>query len=177
VSTSRATRPGARNREQALTQIEILLRPCVEVLGVSPTPTQARFLLDRRREVLYGGAAGGGKSIAMLMAAILYVDVPGYSAILFRRTMAELEMPNGLMSVARALIGDGATWHDSTHTFVFPSGATLMFGYLDTANDMYRYQGIEFHFVGFDELTHFDEEPYLYLFSRQRRPPPDTPLG
>ena len=58
------------------------------------TPTQARFLLDDRAEVLYGGAAGG-KSMAMLMAAITYVDVPGYAAIMFRRTLAELASRTG----------------------------------------------------------------------------------
>jgi predicted phage terminase large subunit-like protein len=119
---------------------------------------------------LYGGAAGGGKSSALLMAALQFVSVPGYSAILFRRTYSDLALPGALMSRASEwLSGSGATWNDTTKTWRFPSGATLTFGYLDTANDRFRYQSSEFSFIGFDELTTFNEVDYLYLFSRLRR--------
>jgi predicted phage terminase large subunit-like protein len=65
--------------------------------------------------------------------------------------------------------GTAARWADKEKTWHFPSGATLTFGYLDAANDRYRYQSSEFQFVGFDELTQFLEVDYLYLFSRLRR--------
>ncbi len=122
-------------------------------------------------EVLFGGAAGGGKSSALLMAALQFAAVPGYSAILFRRTYSDLALPGALMSRAAEWLSgaSGAKWNDTTKTWTFPSGATLTFGYLDTANDRYRYQSSEFSFVGFDELTTFQEVDYLYLFSRLRR--------
>lgn len=136
-----------------------------------PTPKQQEFLLlADAPETLFGGAAGGGKSEALLMAALQFVTVPGYSAILFRRTFSDLALPGALMSRAcEWLAGSGAKWTDLTKTWTFPSGATLTFGYLDNANDRFRYQSSEFQFIGFDELTQFHEGDYLYLFSRLRR--------
>lgn len=135
-----------------------------------PHPKQAEFLLDVSPEVMFGGAAGGGKSEALLMAALQFVDVPGYSAILFRRTYADLAMPGALMSRSQEwLNGTGARWADKEKTWHFPKGATLTFGYLDSKDDRFRYQSTEFQFVGFDELTHFLEIDYTFLFSRLRR--------
>lgn len=119
---------------------------------------------------MYGGAAGGGKSDALLMAALQYVDMPGYSAILFRRTFRDLALPKALMDRASEWLGGtGANWNSANHTWTFPSSAKLTFGYLDNENDKYRYQSAEFQFVGFDELTQFLESQYRYLFSRLRR--------
>lgn len=136
-----------------------------------PHPPQAAFLDLDCEEALYGGAAGGGKSDALLMAALQYVNVPGYAALILRKTFADLELPGAIMHRAQAwLIGTGAQWNANRKTFVFPSGATLTFGYLQTEQDKYRYQGAEFNFVAFDELTQFDEADYVYLLSRLRRP-------
>lgn len=104
------------------------------------------------------------------MAALQYVDCPGYSAILFRRTYADLSLPKALMDRAREwLIGTDAKWNEQKKVWRFPSGATLNFGYIDHENDKYRYQGSEFQFVGFDEVSQFTETQYRYLFSRIRR--------
>lgn len=136
-----------------------------------PTIKQTAFLVLNELEVFYGGAAGGGKSDALLMAALQFVDVPGYAAILFRRTFTDLSLPGGLLERAEGwLRGTDARWAGLTHSWVFPSGASLSFGYLATEADKYRYKSAEFQFVGFDEGTQFSESQYRYLFSRLRRP-------
>lgn len=137
----------------------------------SPTPRQKLFLdLKEEKEIFYGGAAGGGKSSCLLMAALEYAHVPNYSALLLRRTYADLSKQGALMDRAKEWLSkSGATWNEQKKTWTFPSGARIAFGYLETENDKYQYQGAEYQFIGFDELTQFSESQYTYLFSRLRR--------
>ena len=137
-----------------------------------PSITQKVFLRTNALEALFGGAAGGGKSSALLMAALQYVDVPGYSAILFRRTYADLALPGALMDRFRSWISnyDDVHWNANSYVATFPSGARISFGYLNNTNDYLRYKGSEFQFVGMDEVTEIRESDYRYLFSRLRRP-------
>lgn len=135
-----------------------------------PTIKQAKFLMTNEKEILFGGAAGGGKSDALLMAALQYVEKKDYAAILFRRTYADLSLPGALMERAQEwLQGTAARWSDKEKTWHFPGGGTLSFGYLENEKDKYRYQSAEFQFIGFDELTQFALSQYTYLFSRLRR--------
>lgn len=135
-----------------------------------PHPKQAEFLCLPQREALYGGAAGGGKSDALLMGALQYVDVPGYSALLLRRTFPQLSLPNSLIPRAKDwLANTGASWNEQRKAFLFPSGAVLQFGHLESEKDKYNYQSAELQYIGFDELTQFTETQYRYLFSRLRR--------
>jgi len=135
-----------------------------------PTLKQAEFLALTCSEALYGGAAGGGKSDALLMAALMFVDTPGYSAILFRRTYNDLALPGALMDRAMEWLGGTeAHWDGVKHIWRFPSGATLTFGNLEHEQDKFRYQSAEFQYIGFDELTQFLESQYRYLFGRRRR--------
>jgi predicted phage terminase large subunit-like protein len=139
-------------------------------------PQQAFLLLNFLSEVFYGGAAGGGKSDAGLMAALQYADVPGYSALIIRRTYQDLALPGAIMDRASEwLAGTGARARDGGKRWEFPTPdprrpATLQFGYAQSHKDVTRYQGAEFQFVFVDELTHFEERTYRYLFSRLRGP-------
>jgi hypothetical protein len=135
-----------------------------------PFAKQEQFLSIDALEVLYGGAAGGGKSDALLHAALKYVDQPGYAALILRKTYKDLALPNAIMSRAHAwLKGTRAHWAEKDKVYTFPSGATLTFGYLDTKKDLDRYQGAELQYIGFDEATQFPEQWYRYLLSRLRR--------
>jgi hypothetical protein len=135
-----------------------------------PTPKQAEFLGITAAEALYGGGAGGGKSSTLLMAALEFVHVAGYAALILRRTYADLALPGAIMARALEwLLPKGVDWSDKDKTFTFPSGATLTFGYLDADRDRYRYAGSEFQFLGFDELTQFPEGWYRFLLSRLRK--------
>jgi predicted phage terminase large subunit-like protein len=134
-------------------------------------PQQALFLTLDEEEALYGGAAGGGKTDALLAAGLQYVDVPGYAGILLRRTFPELRMPGSLLDRAESwLRPTDAHWDGLNTRWAFPSGATLGFGFLQTEVDKHRYQSAEFTFIGVDELTTFTESQYTYLHSRLRRP-------
>lgn len=159
-----------------ITELQKALTPrLTKYIPFDPTPKQAAFLLmNNTREILYGGAAGGGKSVAQLMGALQFVDIPGYSAILFRRTYADLSLPGALIDMSKQWLfpfveSKEVKWSEKEKQYTFSSGATLNFGYLESANDCYRYQGAEFQYIGMDECTHIDPANYRYLFSRLRK--------
>lgn len=137
-----------------------------------PQPKQALMMARPEFEALYGGAAGGGKSDYLVAEALRQVHVPQYRGILFRKTYPELE---DLISRSHELYGSAfprAKYNESKHAWRFPSGAIIYFGSMQHTKDRLKYQGRHFDFVGFDELTHFAEEEYKYLFSRTRSSAP-----
>jgi hypothetical protein len=137
----------------------------------APHPKQKRFLELTCREALYGGAAGGGKSDALLMAALAHVDNPGWAAILFRRTHSDLALEGALMERSHEWLDTtDAHWDGQNKRWTFTSGASLTFGYMDDPTAHFRYKSAEFCFIGFDQVEQFPEKQYLYLFSRLRSP-------
>src|SRR6266487_4526436 len=93
------------------------------------SPQQALFLLLDCREAFYGGAAGGGKTWALLAAALQYVDVPGYAALLLRRTFPQLSQPGQLIATSKEWLGPtDAVWNEQQKEWRFPSGAVLKVG-------------------------------------------------
>lgn len=131
---------------------------------------QDAFVFSDVFETLYGGKAGGGKSYALIVAALLEAEKPDYSAILFRKTYPQLSGKGGLIELSREIYPyAGAEYDQQDKTWLFPSGAHVKFSHMQNQLDHYNHQGKEYHFVGFDELTHFEEEQYLYLFSRIRK--------
>lgn len=159
----------SRSSLQKILKLLAATRPLVPTIPHKPWERQEAFLRVRHREALYGGAAGGGKSDGLLMAAAQYVHVPGYSALLLRRTFKQLKLANALLDRAHRFWGHIATWEASSYTFTFPGGGRVTFGYLENERDKDRYRGSEFQFIGFDELTDFRESQYLFLFSRLRK--------
>ena len=138
-----------------------------------PTDRQKEFYDLDGLDALFGGSAGGGKSSALLMAALKYMSVPGYAALIIRRTYSDLALPGAIMDRAKEwFIPQGIPWNETLKQFRFPTSgvpSTLTFGYMDTDKDRFRYQGSELQFVGVDEATQLPESWPMYLFSRLRR--------
>lgn len=132
---------------------------------------QERFLSSPAYEALFGGAAGPGKTECLLREALRQVDNPHYRAILFRRIFPSLEAADGLIDRSlRCYTTYGGRYNDNKHVWIFPSGARIYFGHMQYEDDKYLYQGAQFGYIGFDELTEFTESQYLYLMSRSRAP-------
>ena len=120
-----------------------------------PQPKQAAFMSRFEDEALYGGAAGGGKSDALVMEALRQVDIPYYRGLIVRRTYPQLEDLIGKTLRLYPSVYPGAKYNDSKHVWKFPSGAVVIFGSLPHVKDKYNYQGKPYDFIGFDELTQF----------------------
>lgn len=119
---------------------------------------------------MYGGACGGGKSDAILMAALQYVNEAGYAAIIFRETFTDLSEPGALIARSHEWLDESdAHWDGINHAWTFPSGAKLVFGYLEHAGDEKRYKGAEFHGIFFDQVEEILESQYRFMSSRARR--------
>lgn len=134
---------------------------------------QTNFLSRGEFEVLFGGAAGPGKSECLVMAPTRYVHIPGFKGILLRRTFPQLQEIIDRCFKFYPLIG--GMYRATEHRWFFPSGAFIALGHMQHENDKYNYQGKEFQFIGFDEVTQFLEDQYLYLFSRCRSTNPNIP--
>lgn len=154
--------------------------------GLHRNVPQCTFLLLDCEEAHYGGSVGGGKSAALLMAALQYVDVPAYRALIIRRTFKQLEKGDGLIPLSKEWLippngqrrPDDAVWNETGKKWTFPSGATIEFGHMDTPTAKYDYQGGRWLFIGFDELTQFNEDDYEYVaFSRAARKTALADLG
>lgn len=139
------------------------------------TEKQDAFLCMPHREILYGGAAGGAKTYALLMAALQYVDVPGYSALLLRRTYPELAKAEGFIDIAKEwLSGTDARWSERLKRWTFPTGgkpAKLEISHYEAGQRGREKQyGGQYHYIGIDELTEFEKLEYQFLWRSLRRP-------
>lgn len=139
-------------------------------------PQYRQWIMMNRREDegFYGGAAGGGKSDWLVEEAMNQVEIPNYRGILLRRTYPELEeILDKTMSYYRVAYPK-ARYNGQEHVWKFPSGAKIYLGAMQYERDKTKYQGRQFDFIGFDELTHFTLSMYEYMRSRNRASGPGT---
>jgi phage terminase large subunit-like protein len=165
----------------ALASIEQMVPGIVGNPYVPSWPTAPQMLALRAyqfasspgvHQLLYGGSVGGGKSEWLLMAAAQFAHDPQFAGLILRRTYQELAKPGAIMD--RALSWwkpKGVHWDGQTRTFTFPTGARITFGYMQNEHDHLQYQGSEYQFTGWDEITQFPRESqYEFVaLSRMRR--------
>jgi hypothetical protein len=159
--TERPTVPAQASPEK------IEVKKAQEVIFQPNPGPQTDFLSAPEQEVLYGGAAGGGKSYAMLADPVRYFNNPKARMLLVRRTTEELRE---LVAVSKELYPraiPGIKFLERDKTWVAPSGASLWLSYLDREDDVSRYQGQAYTWIGFDELTQWPT-PYAWDYMRTR---------
>ena len=143
-----------------------------------PFPRQKQFHKSLAKYRLFGGAAGPGKTKALLWEAVVRATSrPGVNTLLLRRTYPELE--SSLLAYFRRDVPRSwyKSYNESKHVVTWKNGSTTRFGYCRNEHDVCQYQGAEFVFIGLDELTHFTLKQWQFLTSRNRCPVPDTPCS
>ena len=134
-----------------------------------PGPQEA-FLASPADIVIYGGAAGGGKTFAILMEPLRHIGNPGFGAVIFRRESVQITNEGGLWDTAMTMYPalGGAPRGMPKPTFKFPSGAKVTFAHLNLETDVLGWQGAQVPLICFDELTHFLRSQFFYMLSRNR---------
>lgn len=136
---------------------------------------QLEFCSRGEFEVLFGGAAGPGKTDCLIMEALRHIEEPDYNGILFRRTFPQLQEIIDRCWIWYPQLG--GQYKASEHRWFFPSGAKIALSHMQHESNKYDHQGKQYHFCGFDELTQFSETQYLYIHSRVRGTNPRVPLS
>jgi len=140
----------------------------------SPQPRQREFMRRGEYEAFFGGAAGGGKSDCLVIEALRQVNIPNYKGLILRKTYNSLTELVEKTQYYYPQACTKARYNGSSMTWTFPSGATVRFGNVQNKNYKQKYQGKQFDFIGFDELTHFTWDEYSWFFSRNRPSGPGT---
>jgi hypothetical protein len=118
---------------------------------------------------ILGGSAGGGKSWLLEVEAVRHHENPNFGATIFRRTTTQIKAQGGLWDTSKKIYNLlSATPRESSLEWVFPAGGRVKFAHLEYEKDAYNYQGSQIPYIGFDELTHFSEWVFWYMFSRNR---------
>lgn len=119
---------------------------------------------------IYGGAAGSGKSYALLLEPLRHKDAPGFGGVIFRRDRQQITNEGGLWDEAGKiypLLNGKSNESDLFYTFE-PSGTSIGFAGIQHEKDVSKWQGSQIAYLGFDELTHFSEFQFFYMLSRNR---------
>ena len=143
----------------------------IEMTILRPQPGPQEIFLSCPADIaIYGGAAGGGKSYALLLECLRHVGNPNFGAVIFRRQSTQIMAEGGLFDTALGIyVPLGAHFKRvPAPTAIFPSGAKISFRHLQYEKDVHSWQGSQIPLIAFDELTHFTEGQFFYMMSRNR---------
>jgi hypothetical protein len=130
---------------------------------------QTTFLASSADIAIYGGAAGGGKTWALLMEPVRHIGVSGFGAVFFRRTTTQVRNEGGLWDESANVYPLlGASPREHLLDWKFPSGASVTFAHLEHDKTVLNWQGSQIPLICFDELTHFSPSQFWYMVSRNR---------
>lgn len=142
----------------------------IETLNIAPQPgPQTAFLSSPADIVIYGGAAGGGKTFGILLEPLRHYNNPLFGGVIFRKNTTQVRNKGGLWDESLGLYPHfGAVPRDTRLEWKFPSRMTMKFAHLEHESTVLDWQGSQIPFIGFDELTHFSEQQFFYMLSRNR---------
>lgn len=132
---------------------------------------QTAFMASKADIVIYGGAAGGGKTYALLLEGLRHKDVKGFGGVIFRHNYNQITAEGGLWDASHKIydmVPDAHPGKTPKLHWTFNSGAKLNFAHISCDDDLASWQGTEICYLGFDELTHFNKKQFLYMLSRNR---------
>ncbi len=130
---------------------------------------QEQFLASTADIAIYGGAAGGGKTYALLLEPLRHVANGEFAAVIFRKTYPQIASPGGLKDESTKIYPMfGGDLNETAMRWRFPSGAIVQFSHMQHEKDKFAWQGAQIPLIGFDELTHFSESQFFYMLSRNR---------
>ena len=132
---------------------------------------QTQFMASSADIIIYGGAAGGGKTYALLLESLRHKDVRGFGAVIFRHNYNQITAEGGLWDASNKIFGQIPDAHSRKSPKLhwrFDGGAKLSFAHIERDEDLGSWQGTEIAYIGFDELTHFTKHQFLYMLSRNR---------
>lgn len=137
-------------------------------VGPQPGP-QTDFLTTPADICIFGGSAGGGKTVGLLLEMLRHWDNPYFGAVIFRKNSTQVRIQGGLWDESLRIYGPlGARPRAANLEWIFPKGAKVKFAHLEHENSVLDWQGSQIPVIGFDELTHFSRNQFFYMLSRNR---------